>query len=248
MGSGPQKGKSRNTGRELRRYFRVLLRHFGPQRWWPAKTRLEVILGAILTQNTSWRNAELALGRLRQSGLHRLDRLRQVSQVELAKHIRAAGFFRQKARTIRNFTAWLDCQCGGVLSKLFALPAREARRELLTISGLGPETVDAILLYAGRHPFFVADAYTRRVLERHGLLPTGASYSDAQKLLQRHLPRDHVLYNEFHALLVEVGKRFCRRESPKCEVCPLQPFLPGVLAHRQRRNRGPASPTERGIS
>ena len=223
-----QRAKSRSpaASRELRRYFRALHAHFGPQHWWPAKTRLEVILGAILTQNTAWRNVELALRELRQAGLLRLSRLRQLTAGQIASHIRSAGFFRQKAATIRRFLEWLDANYAGSLPKLFATPPEELRTRLSGIKGLGPETVDSILLYAGRHPFFVADAYTRRLLVRHRLIPRGADYETAQALLHSQLERDNVLYNEYHALIVEVGKRYCVKSAPKCSNCPLEPFLP----------------------
>lgn len=187
---------------------------------------MEVILGAILTQNTAWRNAELALRQLRRAGLLSTDRLRDISADELASHIRPAGFFRQKAETIRRFLDWLIETRGGSLNKLFAGPPEEVRTSLLAIRGFGPETVDAILLYAGRHPFFVADAYTRRLLVRHGLIPKGSDYQAAQAYLHGNLRRDDVIYNEYHALIVEVGKRYCVKSAPKCTKCPLQPFLP----------------------
>jgi endonuclease-3 related protein len=208
------------------RYFQALHLRFGPQHWWPARTRLEVILGAILTQNTAWRNAELALRELRRAGLLRPHRLRLLTTSKLAGYIRPAGFFRQKAGTIRRFLDWLDEQCGGSLHKLFANSPEEIRTRLLAIQGFGPETVDAILLYAGRHPFFVADAYTRRLLVRHRLIAKDADYNTAQAFLHRNLKREHVIYNEYHALIVEVGKQYCVRSAPKCSKCPLQPFLP----------------------
>ena len=215
-----------NQGRILKQYFHVLLRHFGPQRWWPARTRLGIILGAILTQNTSWLNAERALRQLRKSKLFAIGRLRAMPRSELAGQIHSAGFFRQKAGTIHNFLNWLGSQHGGSLSQLFATPPDEARRGLLSVRGIGPETADVIQLYAGRNPTFVADAYTRRILARHGLLPPGASYEAARRFLHEHLPPDHSLFNEFHALLVETGKRFCLRNEPRCNTCPLRPFLP----------------------
>jgi len=210
----------------LRAYYVTLHQRLGPQGWWPARTRLEVILGAILTQNTAWTSAALALRRLRKAGLLNLARLQRASRSELEECIRPAGFYRQKALTIRNFLDWLRRACGGSLATLFAAPAEEARRELLKVRGLGPETVDSILLYAGRRAFFVADAYTRRILARHGLVPAKAGYSAVQEFLHRHLPADQVLFNEYHALLVEVGKHFCGRQKPDCEVCPLKAFLP----------------------
>lgn len=210
----------------LERYYARLLQNLGPQGWWPARTRLEVILGAILTQNTAWHNAALALKRLRQAGLLNLKRLRRATLARLESDVRPAGFFRQKSRTIRNFLRWLGAAHHGSLRLMFARPASKLRRELLQLSGLGWETADAILLYAGRHPYFVADAYTRRILVRHELVPARAGYSEVQQFLHRHLRTDVSFYNEFHALLVEVGKRYCKRQAPHCDRCPLQDFLP----------------------
>lgn len=218
------------AGVTLQHYFSVLFRRFGPQRWWPARTRLEVILGAILTQNTNWNNAALALKNLRQTGRLRWKSLRQASIAELEEDVRPAGFYRQKARTIRSFVDWTVARHRGSLNSLFALPPRELRRQLLELRGLGPETADAIVLYAGKKPFFVADAYTRRILARHGLLPASVDYATAQAFLHRHLPASAGLFNEFHALLVEAGKRYCKRLAPDCGSCPLAPFLPGSPA------------------
>lgn len=213
-------------GDTLNQYYAKLLNELGPQGWWPARTRLEVILGAILTQNTTWNNAALALKRLRKDGRLTLTGLGSVSQAKLESLIRPAGFFRQKALAIRNFLELLTRSGTGSLTALFARPSTALRAELLNLRGLGPETVDAILLYAGRQPYFVADAYTRRILARHELLPANASYASAQQFLHEHLPPDHALFNEFHALMVEIGKRYCKRESPRCENCPLSEFLP----------------------
>lgn len=186
---------------------------------------MEVILGAILTQNTSWENAARAVGNLRKARLLCFASLRRASAAEVELRIRPAGFYRQKAAAIRNFVAWLDCNYKGSLRALFAAPADRVRFELFGLKGIGPETADAILLYAGRKPFFVADAYTRRILSRHGWLPPGATYANAQAMLHRELPRDEQLFNEFHALIVETGKRYCRRQAPDCEPCPLREFL-----------------------
>ncbi len=217
-------------GRTLQHYYSALFQRFGPQRWWPARTRLEVILGAILTQNTNWNNAALALKNLRQGGLLRGESLRRVSLEDLGRLVRPAGFYRQKARTIHSFVEWLLARHRGSLHSLFAQPPQELRRQLLELRGLGPETADAIILYAGKMPFFVADAYTRRILARHGLLPASADYASAQTFLHRHLPAKAGLFNEFHALLVEAGKRHCKRQVPKCDGCPLAPFLPDAGA------------------
>jgi endonuclease-3 related protein len=226
MPSAPAQAEG-EVARTLHRYYSSLLKSLGAQGWWPARTRLEVILGAILVQNTSWTNAARAIRRLRESGLLNLAQLRAASQAKLESCVRPAGFFRQKAAAIRNFLDWLEQSGDGSLAKLFARPAEEIRRELLTVKGLGPETADAILLYAGRKPFFVADAYTRRILARHELVRPAAGYAEVQGFLHRHLPADSALFNEYHALLVEAGKRYCKRREPDCSACPLREFLPG---------------------
>jgi endonuclease-3 related protein len=210
----------------LRRFYTTLLESFGPQGWWPARTRWEVIWGAILTQNTTWRNATLALKNLRKVGLLTWRRLRQVSADELEPLIRPAGFYRQKARTLHSFAHWIEQAHGGSLDSLFAQGAAPARAQLLALRGIGPETADAILLYSGRQPVFVADAYTRRVLSRHQLLSPTADYESAQQFLHQALPPDQALFNEFHALLVEAAKRFCHRNVAHCEECPLGKFMP----------------------
>jgi len=220
-------------GETLHLFFSTLLDSFGPQGWWPARTRLEVILGAILTQNTTWRNATLALKGMKKAGLLHWPALRQVSVADLEFCIRSAGFYRQKARTIRGFVEWLERRHGGSLDSFLGLDTAEGRRQLLDLKGVGPETADAILLYAGRHAVFVSDAYTRRVLSRHRLLAETVDYEFAREFLHRHLPADQAMFNEFHALLVEVSKRYCHRQVARCEECPLRQFLPGVTAASQ---------------
>ena len=221
------------AGELLPRYYSVLRARFGPQQWWPARTRLEVILGAILTQNTTWHNATLALRNLRKSGLLSWQALRRACLSGLEACVRPAGFYRQKARTIRDFVDWLAREHAGSLDRLFSLPTDELRRRLLDLRGLGPETVDAIILYAVERPLFVADAYTRRVLARHGFVSDAADYHQTQEFLHAHLPPDTSLFNEFHALLVAVGKKHCKPQSPRCAGCPLEEFLPqGGAAQR----------------
>ncbi len=210
----------------LWKYYRRVFHLLGPQHWWPAKTRLEVVLGAVLTQNTGWQNAATALRELRRKGWHRLAALRKAPGKELARAIRPAGFYRQKALTIRNFLNFLHSNCGGSLNRMFRRPTAELRKQLLSVRGLGPETVDSILVYAGRRPSFIVDAYTRRVLERHHLIEPRTGYDQIQALFHGSLPPDAQLFNEYHALIVEIGKRYCRRSNPDCSSCPLEPFLP----------------------
>lgn len=228
-GTGARFPRPSTTGEapSLRRYYQRLLNALGRQGWWPARTRLEVILGAILTQNTTWGNAARAIAQLRGRGLLTLNRLRALSAAEFQQLIRPAGFFSQKSRAIHGFLNWLQSMHSGSLDRMFAEPPQQLRAALLELKGVGPETADAILLYAGGKPFFVADAYTRRILARHGLLPDHSGYQEAQEFIHRNLDRDAGIYSEFHALLVEVGKRYCRRSTMECHACPLEIFLPG---------------------
>ncbi len=211
----------------LRRYYRRLWAHFGPQHWWPGDTRFEVILGALLTQNTSWRNVEKALGNLRRRRLLSPRKLGCLPAVRLSQLLRPSGFYRQKTRTLRSFLRYLEKHCAGSLNSLFRQPTPSLRAELLSLPGVGPETADSILLYAGQRPVFVIDGYTRRVLDRHGLAPAAAGYAELQHLFQHSLPRDPALYNEYHALLVAVGKTYCHRQQPNGPACPLGVELEG---------------------
>lgn len=172
---------------EIREYYRALYRAWGAQHWWPAESRFEVIVGAYLTQNTSWSNVELALAKLRQAGLLNLEGIRSVRLDRLERLIRSSGYFRQKAGRLKTFVAFLDRVYGGSLDRLFAEPAEKLRRELLELNGVGPETADSILLYAGNHAVFVVDAYTRRVLDRHGILPANTPYEEIRELFERAL-------------------------------------------------------------
>jgi endonuclease III related protein len=172
---------------ELRRYYRALSKAWGPQHWWPAETQFEVIVGAYLTQNTAWTNVELALANLRSAQALHVDGIRKIRLARLERLIRPSGYFRQKARRLKLFVAHLDKNHGGSLEKLFSQPTAPLRQELLSLNGVGPETADSILLYAGNHPVFVVDAYTRRVLDRHKILPAKADYEDIRKLFEQAL-------------------------------------------------------------
>jgi len=174
---------------QIRAYYYTLFQAWGPQHWWPARTRFEVIVGAYLTQNTSWTNVERALRRLRSAGLLNVQAMRKVSLAKLESQIRSAGYFRQKARRLKKFVAFLDDHYGGSLARMFAQPTARLRQELLALNGVGPETADSILLYAGQHPVFVVDAYTRRLLGRHGILPENATYEVVRNLCEGALGR-----------------------------------------------------------
>jgi len=202
--------------------YKHLYDHFGPQHWWPAETPFEVIVGAILTQNVSWRNVERALANLKERGLLTPESLAQVPEEELGELLRPAGYFRGKARKIKAFLAHLFTQHQGQLERLLNQPADQLREELLGLWGIGPETADSIVLYAAGQPSFVVDAYTLRIFSRLGLLPAGTRYQEARDFFQKHLPPDGTLFNEYHALLVALGKDYCRKRRPRCNDCPLQ--------------------------
>lgn len=179
---------------EIGQYYRTLRAAFGQQHWWPARSRFEVIVGAYLTQNTAWSNVELAMRNLRRAGVLNINGIRKLSLPELEILVRPAGYFRQKAQRLKTFVAFLDKRYKGSLNRAFAQQTDKLREELLALNGVGPETADSILLYAGQHPVFVVDAYTRRILDRHGILPADADYEEIRQLFQqalsKHLPAE----------------------------------------------------------
>ncbi len=209
----------------LRAVFDALLARFGPQRWWPARGRFEMMAGAILTQNTAWTHVERAIANLRRAGVLTPRAMHRAPVRRLAGWIRPAGYFNVKARRLRALTGWLMAAWGGDLRRMLREEPAALRSRLLAVHGVGPETADSILLYAAGRPFFVVDAYTRRLLHRHGWLAGRPSYDEVARVFTRRLPRDAALYNEFHALIVALGKHYCRAR-PRCEECPLRPFLP----------------------
>ena len=171
----------------IRAYYHRLFSLWGRQHWWPARSRFEVIVGAYLTQNTAWSNVEKALGQLRKARILTIEGIRRTPRNELERLIRSAGYFRQKAQRLKTFVRFLDERYGGSLTRMFARPTWELRDELLALNGVGPETADSILLYAGNHPVFVVDAYTRRILERHGIVSRAASYDEIRELFEQAL-------------------------------------------------------------
>jgi endonuclease III related protein len=238
---------------EIPQYYTALLSRYGPQNWWPARSRFEVIVGAYLTQNTNWSNVEKALLNLRRARRLSVSAMRATPIDELETLVRPSGYFRQKARNLKTFIAFLDERYSGSLSRMFAEPTAKLRGELLEIKGVGPETADSILLYAGNHPIFVVDAYTRRVLLRHGIINQKTGYEEIRAMIEHTIgssepeflivkepgsdPRHPVSrmsssartelaqhYNELHALIVRVGNHYCRAKQI-CEGCPLQTFL-----------------------
>jgi len=207
-------------------YYDALFAAYGPQYWWPGRTPFEVIVGAILVQNTLWTNVEPAIANLRSEKLLTPRAMERVPLARLARLVRSSGYFRQKAKKLKSFVQFLRQEYQGSLAKMFRVPTAVLRGQLLAVYGIGPETADAILLYAGEHPVFVVDSYTRRMLERHGLTEAGHRYEDIRRYFESALPCDHALYNEFHALIVHAGKNYCRARNPRCSECALQPLLP----------------------
>ncbi len=217
----------------LREYYDALFAAHGPQHWWPGCTPFEVIVGAILTQNTSWSNVEPAIENLRREKLLTPRAIASVSLTRLARLIRSSGYFRQKAKKLKAFVRFLRAEYHGSLAEMFRTPTPALREELLAVHGIGPETADSILLYAGKHPVFVVDAYTRRILERHSLAEAKHSYEDLRQLFERSLSAGAALYNEFHALIVHTGKHYCRARDPRCNECALNHLLPERSAATQ---------------
>lgn len=210
----------KNPHRSLRQIYSLLKKRYGPQNWWPAKTPFEVVVGALLTQNTSWKNVEKAIGNLRKEGLLSFNKIRKVHPKLLGRIIRPAGYFNVKARRLKNLIAFLDQECGGKLNGFFKEEVRGLRSKLLSVNGVGPETADSILLYAAYKPIFVIDAYTKRIFSRLGFTAPHADYETLQRFFMGHLPRRRGLYNEYHALIVEHAKTTCQ-PRPKCGHCPL---------------------------
>lgn len=197
----------------------------GPQHWWPANSPFEVMVGAVLTQNTNWGNVEKAIARLQEARMLKPERIAALSLPKLAALIRPAGYFRVKARRLRSYVRYFVERYGGDWKKMARRPTAELREELLGVHGVGPETADSILLYALGHPIFVVDAYTLRIFHRHGWAEKDADYHAVQTLITSGIESDPAFFNEYHALVVMIGKHFCRKK-PRCEACPLQPLLP----------------------
>lgn len=200
--------------------FDSLLNKFGPQHWWPGETPFEIMVGAILTQNTNWGNVEKAIRNLKENSLLDPHLIHKLRHRRLASLIRPAGYYNLKAKRLKNFISGYVSDFDGDHKKLRRLPLDDARRWLLNINGIGEETADSILLYALGKPIFVVDAYTKRILERHGLIPEEITYRELQEIFMDSLEDDVKLFNEYHALIVRVGKDYCKR-TPKCDECPL---------------------------
>lgn len=202
--------------------YHKLLTDFGPQYWWPGETTLEIIVGAVLTQSVAWTNVEKAINRLKAvEALNELYIL-NVPEETLGELIRSTLYFTQKSRKLKVLFSWLEQECQFDYNKLFSHPLIELREDMLGLWGMGKETVDSILCYAGNLPVMVVDAYTRRIFFRLGLAGEKASYDELQQILVSGLPTEAAVYNEMHALLVKLGKDYCRNQKPRCQQCPLK--------------------------
>jgi endonuclease-3 related protein len=210
---------------KLNEIYELLLEAYGPQNWWPAESPLEVMLGAVLTQNTNWLGVEKAIANLKHKNLLNPDKLQALATEDLARLIKPAGYFNLKARRLKNLIEFLAEAYSGDLETMGQTETGQLRKELLAVNGVGPETADSILLYALERPVFVVDTYTYRVMNRHGLVGEQVSYDELQELFTQHLPLDISLFNQYHALLVRVGKLHCQ-PKPRCQECPLEHLLP----------------------
>jgi endonuclease III related protein len=216
--------RSGKIGKRLSAIYDALYDAFGPQHWWPGDSPFEMMVGAMLTQNTAWTNVEKAIANLDGEGLLTPERLNEVSERRLASLIRPSGYFNVKAKRLKGLLALIMRDYSGSLRKMLSEDAAELRAKLLEVNGIGPETADSILLYAAEAPVFVVDAYTKRLFGRHGFFHAEVGYHEAQSLFMEHLPRDARYYNEYHALIVRAGKEYCRKAEPRCKTCPLERF------------------------
>jgi endonuclease-3 related protein len=217
--------KRTNKNRQfLTDIYNALYRHFGPQHWWPGDSPFEIAVGAILTQNTNWGNVEKAIQNVRREQCLYAKKLHEMPHAKLASLIKPAGYFNVKAKRLRNFLSFLLNHYKGSMKRMDASDTALLRESLLNVNGIGPETADSILLYALGRPIFVIDAYTKRVLHRHGIVADDVTYHEMQELFHDNLPDDVQLFNEYHALFVMVGKHYCRPRA-RCEGCPLEALL-----------------------
>ncbi len=212
------------TRRTLLGMYGALHRHYGHRGWWPGETPFEVMVGAILTQNTSWNNVEKAIKNLKREKVLAPIKLLSLPHRELARLIRPAGYFNVKSERLKNFLRFFQERYQSSVKKLCRTPLERLRRELLEVNGIGEETADSILLYAANKRSFVVDAYTRRVFSRHGFLKGSEDYAEIQSFFSKRLPKSLTLYNDFHAQIVEVSKDYCRK-TPACQICPLKRYL-----------------------
>jgi endonuclease-3 related protein len=211
-----------DTAKRLNSFYRRLCRRFGAQHWWPAKGPFEVMVGAILTQNTSWANAKKAVDNLRKAGVLHPAKMGSLALTRLASLIRPCGYYNIKAHRLKEFLRFFNAEFKGKIGNFSCVGTAKLRLQLLAVKGIGPETADSILLYALNRPVFVIDAYTKRFLSRHKIVKEGVPYQQAQDLFMHSLKKDVKLFNEYHALIVKLAKEYCLKSKPKCPLCPLK--------------------------
>lgn len=202
--------------------YDLLYKEFGPQHWWPGETPFEIVVGAVLTQNTNWVNVKKAIGNLKMRGWLTFEALVHAPAEEVAQCIRPSGYYNLKTGRLQNLLQMIVQRYDGRLEDMLADRLDTARENLLSVKGIGPETADSILLYGGSHPVFVVDAYTHRIFSRHNLIGEECGYQEMQEEFMSNLPAEWQLYNEYHALIVKLGKEYCKKTTPLCEQCPLQ--------------------------
>ncbi|MBL7148821.1 MAG: endonuclease III domain-containing protein [Candidatus Cloacimonetes bacterium] len=205
---------------KIHHIYELLQNSFGPQNWWPGETTDEIIIGAILTQRVSWNNVETAIENLKQNNLCTIEHIHYANIEDLAPLIRSTLYYNQKAKKLKNFAEFLFTGYNGDLDRMFRTEIAELRRQLLQIKGIGEETADSILLYAGGKPVFVIDTYTKRIFSRLGITKPGWNYAQYQQVFTVNLPQDVSLFNDYHAQIVHLGKHFCK-QKPLCDECPL---------------------------
>jgi len=214
--------------------YQALFNRYGDLDWWPGETTLEIMLGAILTQNTNWKNVEKAIDNINAKNALDMTTLLNMPEEELKLLIKPAGYYNQKSLRIRRLLNWMNQKTGGILENFQFFSTEELRYELLNIKGIGKETADDILLYAFERPIFVVDTYTYRIAIRHGWLPGSCTYEELAEFFSTNLDGDLSLFKNYHAMLVEIGKNYCKKRCPLCNECPLKDFLP---------ESGPIEPT-----
>jgi endonuclease-3 related protein len=202
--------------------YSLLYDHFGPQGWWPGDSPFEIMVGAVLTQNTNWGNVCKAISQLKEAEMLSFPALAALPVDELAQLIKPSGYFNIKAKRLKNLLQMITERYNGKLELFIEEDLSTGRDALLSVKGIGPETADSILLYAANHPIFVVDTYTHRIFSRHLLVAEESDYYSLQEAFHDRLPAQSVLFNEYHALIVTLGKDYCRKNNPRCEQCPLQ--------------------------
>ena len=207
------------------KFYQKLYRHFGPQHWWPGETPFEVMVGAILTQNTAWKNVERAIENLKKENALSPEEINKMNIEKLAQLIKPSGFYNLKAKRLKSFIERFMEDFHGDIQGMKKLEKRRLREWLLSIPGIGRETADSIILYAIEKPIFVVDAYTRRIFSRHGFIKGDEDYDEIQEIFHKNLPVDTGLFNEYHALIVRLGKDYCKKQNPLCETCPLRDYF-----------------------